>query len=556
MKQQKYLSCLLSALLALSTLSACNFQAGIKIGQESGQVASNGEASNSGTEDGGNGAAAADTSARTGEQAGSKKFVFGDTTFNPENEESDVNPHNAYSGWACIRYGIGETLFRYGKDMQIEPWLAASYELLDELSWQITIKDNINFSNGNKLDAQAVKACLEALVSVHKRAAGNLIIADITAQGQDLIIKTQSPNPTLINYLCDPYSCIVDVTADNKISGAVTGTGPYVVESLESGKSLLLSKNKDYWQKQPYFDEIKILNITDGDTLSLALQSGEIDAAYGLPYASYPLFSNDDYAFSGTATSRAFFLDMNFKSPIIKEAAVRQAIAMGIDKESYVEKILAGNAFVAAGPFPENFAFGGSRVKAKTYNPEQAKKVLEEAGWIDSDGDGIREKNGQKLKLRWLTYPSRQELPLLAEAAQATLKDIGIDTELIITPNHNAIREDKEAWDIYANAMITAPTGDPAYFFASRVLEASAYNHGSYFNADLEKAAQELQSTFDVKKRNELAIKMQELLLADDAFVFCAHLKMNLVFKSHITGLEAHSSDYYELTADLAEKSS
>ena len=53
--------------------------------------------------------------------------------------------------------------------------------------------------------------------------------------------------------------------------------------------------------------------------------------------------------------------------------------------------------------------------------------MLEDAGWVDRDGDGIREKDGEKLSIRWLTYPSRQELPLLAESAQATLKEIGID---------------------------------------------------------------------------------------------------------------------------------
>ena len=70
-----------------------------------------------------------------------KVFVYGDTTFNAENDESDVNPHNGYSGWACIRYGIGETLFHYSDSMEIEPWLAESYELVDDTTWRITLHE-------------------------------------------------------------------------------------------------------------------------------------------------------------------------------------------------------------------------------------------------------------------------------------------------------------------------------------------------------------------------------------------------------------------------------
>ena len=111
-------------------------------------------------------------------------FVLGDTTFNAENEEPDVNPHNAYSGWACIRYGIGETLFRYSDTMEIEPWLATEYELVDELTWRITLRDGVTFSSGRALDGQAVKECLEHLIEVHDRARGDLMIDTITADSQ------------------------------------------------------------------------------------------------------------------------------------------------------------------------------------------------------------------------------------------------------------------------------------------------------------------------------------------------------------------------------------
>ena len=75
------------------------------------------------------------------ENTGEKVFYYGDTTFNAENDEKDVNPHNGYSGWACIRYGIGETLFKYSDSMELEPWLATEYELADGYLQQLLLME-------------------------------------------------------------------------------------------------------------------------------------------------------------------------------------------------------------------------------------------------------------------------------------------------------------------------------------------------------------------------------------------------------------------------------
>ena len=106
-------------------------------------------------------------------------------------------------------------------------------------------------------------------------------------------------------------------------------------------------------------DEITVRTISDGDTLAMALQAGEINAAYGMAYASYPLFENDDFTFTSTATSRAFYAWMNFESPVTSDPAVRKAIAMGIDKESFVSVLLKGYGYPAVGVFPDTFSFGG-----------------------------------------------------------------------------------------------------------------------------------------------------------------------------------------------------
>ncbi len=479
-----------------------------------------------------------------------KVFYYGDTTFNAENDETDVNPHNGYSGWACIRYGVGETLFKYSDTMELEPWLAESYENVDELTWKINLKDGITFTSGRKLDGEAVKECIEHLVAVHKRAAGDLNIERVEAEADTVIITTAKPVPALINYLSDPYGCIIDMQAGITDEGNVSATGPYIAEEIVTDSGLTLVKNQNYWNGEPSLDKIIVKTISDGDTLTMALQSGELNAAYGLPYSSLSLFNNSNYTISSSETSRSFFAQMNYANVNLQDSNVRAAIAMAINKKDFTNVLLKGNGTLAEGPFPKDYTFGDSYVKAAEYNIDNARHLLAQSGWKDTDGDGYVDKNGEKLTLRWLTYPSRQELPLLAENVQASLKQIGIDVKINCTANHLDYVK-KGEWDIYASAFVCAPTGDPEYFFTTHCLKNSSKNRGGYYNEQLEQLEEQLSTTFDTEGREQLGIKMTQTILDDNAFIFASHLKMSIVSGKGVSGLTAHPSDYYEITAEL-----
>ncbi len=486
-----------------------------------------------------------------GSTASSEKvFYYGDTTFNAENDETDVNPHNGYSGWACIRYGVGETLFKYSDTMELEPWLAESYENVDELTWKINLKDGITFTSGRKLDGEAVKECIEHLIEVHKRAAGDLNIAKVEAEDDTVIITTAKPVPALINYLSDPYGCIIDMQAGITDDGNVSATGPYIAEEIVTDSGLTLVKNENYWNGEPKIDKIIVKTISDGDTLTMALQSGELNAAYGLPYSSLSLFNNSNYTISSSETSRSFFAQMNYANVNLQDSNVRAAIAMAINKKDFTNVLLNGNGTPAEGPFPKDYTFGDSYVKAAEYNIDNARRLLEQSGWKDTDGDGYVDKNGEKLTLRWLTYPSRQELPLLAENVQASLKQIGIEVKINCTANHLDYIK-KGEWDIYASAFVCAPTGDPEYFFTTHCLKNSSKNRGGYYNEQLEQLEEQLSTTFDKESREQLGIKMTQTILDDNAFIFASHLKMSIVSGKGVSGLTAHPSDYYEITAEL-----
>lgn len=115
-------------------------------------------------------ASGAETTAASDSSTGKKVFTYGTTGYGPDMNDSGTNPHDSYTGWSCLRYGIGETLFKYSDEMVPEPWLATGYEFVDDTHVKITLRDDVTFSSGRKLDGEAVKECLEDLITVHDRA--------------------------------------------------------------------------------------------------------------------------------------------------------------------------------------------------------------------------------------------------------------------------------------------------------------------------------------------------------------------------------------------------
>lgn len=483
------------------------------------------------------------------ETTGTKVFRYGTMAYGTAMQDAGTNPHDTYCGWSAVRYGIGETLFRFNEEMQLEPWLAQSSEQLDDYTVKITLRDDISFSNGKKVSGAAVKDCLEDLLAKNDRAPHDLKISSISADGQTVTIRSSEKVPTLLHYLADPYGAIIDMEAGEQ-DRMVIGTGPYVAVKV-TDTEVDLKKNEKYWGPvKPKLDKIIVKSITDGGSLSMAMQSGDFDAVQGLPYASLPNFQDETkYKISSTATSRVYQAALNYRTPALQDPLVRRAIAMAINKDQFVSILLNGNGLAATGAFPDTMPFG-KNLQATPYDPVTARDLLVQAGYTQRDADGYALKNGQPLTLRWLTYTSRQELPLLAEYAQAALKDIGIKVEVNATDNYKDFLK-KNDFDIYAKAIVTAPTGDPEYYFTSNIQSNAPYNSGAYVNAEVDRLCNELRNTFDTAQRNNLAIRIQQHILDDNAIVYTSFLKMSLVMKGNITGFTAHPSDYYEITPEL-----
>ena len=133
---------------------------------------------------------------------------------------------------------------------------------------------------------------------------------------------------------------------------------------------------------------------------------------------------------------------------------------------------------------------------------------------------------------------------------QGYLKKIGIRLDVNATDNAGDFLK-KGDWDIYAKAIVTAPTGDPQYYIANHFTAQSAHNDGRYRNPAVDALVQQFSGEFNPERRGQLAIAIVQQVLDDHAFLYASHLRMNLVMRNGIRGFVPHPCDYYEVTKDL-----
>ena len=487
-----------------------------------------------------------------GKEASKDTLRVGVTNFADSLEPTE----NAF-GWVVMRYGMGETLTKFDEKMNIQPWLAEKWTISDDkLTWTFKIRDGVKFSNGNPLTAEAVKASIERAFAKNTRAATFFKYTEIKADGQNLIIKTDKPAPSMPGYLADPLFLIVDVSAEKDRDFAKQGpicTGPYVCESFVKEKAVM-KKNPNYWDGEGPFETVEIPSIDDPNTRAMALQSGEVDMAVNIAPGDVGLFNDTGkYHVDKIASLRTVLARINEKG-ILGDPKVRAAFISMCDRKSYNEVILKGTFIEGKAPVPPSLDYGFDQLSDPNhYDIERAKTLLDEAGWKDTDGDGIRDKDGKPLSVDFIVYNSRAELPIYAEAVQADGKKIGFDVK-VKTVDYNLL--DKIGingeYDLLISNIITANTGDPEiylnWYWRTNKDGDNQQNGSGYSNPVYDAKCAALAVEFDPAKRRQLMIEMQQILLNDAAALFLGYPETNIISSTKITGATMYPSDYYWIT--------
>lgn len=479
-------------------------------------------------------------------------LVLGATTgfFGAESLDVAYN----WDGWIMSIYGISENLYRLDENIVPQPWIAESVETPDENTWVFTIRDGVTFSNGKTVDAEAVKACFERTYGMNERADSTLKIASMEADGMQFTIVTPEPDPTLLNDLCDPLLGIYDASEEPDEELGVSCTGPYIATSFTAMTDVSMRANESYWGGAPAVDTIELKIIDDQDALDMALANGEIDLIAQETANGAAKFTDTSlYTTDTVTTTRANYLNFNLQSEGLDDRQVREAINFCIDRESFAEVVYQGFATPCYGIYPENLTFGGTdglKLTVDSYDPEKAKELLAEAGYENTDGDGILDKDGKNLSFKVITYSYNNNCIQLADMMQAELSQIGID----ISIETMDVLDDALASSDYDIAILNyamAPIGTPSYFINMVFTTGASNNYGGYSNEKVDALAAEISSTADTEKADALTKELSQQVLDDNAFAFVADQQLIFVYSNRVKGVQINPTEYYLVTNTL-----
>ncbi len=461
---------------------------------------------------------------------------------------------NGWDGWIMSIYGISENLFRLDEEYVAQPYIAESYEQVDELTWKFVIRDGIQFSNGNPVTAEAVKACFERTYANNERADGTLSIDSMEADGQTLTIVTKTPDPTMLNDLCDPLLGIYDASVEPDAELGVSCTGPFVATSFTSMDHVYMEKNANYWGGEPKLDRVELVIVDDMNTLTMALQNGDIDMIARMDASETDLFSDtSEYTVEAATSTRSAFLVYNLEHAGIDDLAVREAIGWCIDRESFADVVYNGYSEASYGVYSTAVPFGGTDGLTLTvdgFDPDKAREILAEAGYTDSNGDGTLDKDGVELSFKLLTYSYNAETLQLADMMQAQLAEVGIGIE-IETMDVMIETEQDGDFDIVIDSYAMAPIGTPQYFTNLVFVSNASDNFGNYSSAKVDELAKSMSETFDVEEQYDLSRQICQEIINDRPFDFIASTQLIFCYRNNVTGVTVNPSEYYMMTADI-----
>jgi peptide/nickel transport system substrate-binding protein len=333
--------------------------------------------------------------------------------------------------------------------VEYKPGLATSWESSEDgLTWTFELRDDVMFHDGTPFNAEAVAFSIDRILDPETKSptaapllGGNVESAEAVDE-YTVQINLNTPFAGFLSSLSDIVLAPVSPTAveafGEEFGQQPAGTGPFMFKEWVTGDHITLVRNPDYnWGPEAayerpgpaYLDEIVIRIVPEATVRSAMLEQGEANVVTNVNPVDVTRFEEDPnfQIIGGWRPGTPSINWFNTEKPPTDDIRVRQAVLHALDWEEVNRLVYHGSYAVADTVLsPSSLGYNPAYDfrAAYPYDPEKAEQLLEEAGWVDSDGDGIREKDGQDLELVYICFPGNHCKE--GEVQQGQLKEVGV----------------------------------------------------------------------------------------------------------------------------------
>lgn len=358
-------------------------------------------------------------------------------------------------GWGYHDSGteplIQSTILKRDKDNNFVNDLATDYDISSDFkTYTVTIRDDVNFTDGSQLTAGDVAFSYNKAKELGE-GADLSSLKEAKADGDKVVFTLEKPDSTFINKLTDVGIVPEEGYDEDAYGQNPIGSGPYKLAQWDKGQQYILEKNPDYYGEEPYFEKITNLFL-DPDAAFAAVKNGDVDIAE--VQVSYANEKVDGYhmEYFDSIDVRGISLptqmdegkmsedNITIGNNVTGDPAIREALNIGINRSELLEGALNGYGDVSYNGVADQLAWSFNSTFTDG-DVDGAKEVLKAAGWEDTDGDGIVEKDGQPAKFDVYYNSQASERQAIAVAVSEQAKDIGIEINPVggswddITPN-------------------------------------------------------------------------------------------------------------------------
>jgi peptide/nickel transport system substrate-binding protein len=323
---------------------------------------------------------------------------------------------------------------------------------------------------------------------------------------------------------------------------AVVGNGPYVLDRRESGKTIALKRNENYWREKPPIDSVVFRVISDDNVAWNALKRGDVHVTRvnNDTWVREKDAVKDRIEFHNTYLLVYNCIPWNLQDPLFQDASVRRALAMAFDRESVITKLYHGQARAVTGPFlPDSWAYN-PEVQPIAFNLQGATALLKAAKWVDSDQDGILDRDGKPFQFTMLISSGSKASIDQAQIYQAALRGIGVQLEIVTLDG--AAFFDRILKGNYQSAMLAwtnDPDPDPYSLFHSTQTPPAGLNVVHYANPEADQLLERGRTTFDRPRRTDIYRQLHEVIAADQPYLFTVQVGMKWAVDKRVKNVHA-----------------